>query len=79
MSALDQNEDRQLIAMSGLGISKDNIFDDEIIRVAGSLLLRYNPKASDEEIINYGKQYNLVNKVKCNRLSDSEIDKYRIN
>jgi len=51
----------------------------EILSVAGAILLRYCPKASEEEIINYGKQFNLTNQVTCQRFDDKQIDKYRIN
>ena len=51
----------------------------EIISVAGSILLRYCPKASDEEIVSYGAQFHLTNDISCKRFTDEEIDKYRIN
>jgi hypothetical protein len=52
---------------------------DGIIQTAGSILLRYCPKASDNEIVSYGKQFNLHKKISCQRYTDKEIDKYRIN
>lgn len=52
---------------------------EEIISLAGSILLRYCPKAQDIEIVNYGKQFNLDFTIKCNRFTDTEIDPYRIN
>jgi len=52
---------------------------NEIIQTAGSILLRYCPKASDNEIVSYGKQFNLHKKISCQRYTDKEIDKYRIN
>ena len=52
---------------------------EQMIRIAGSILLRYCPKANDVEIVSYGNQFNLVNKASCNRFTDHEIDKYRIN
>ena len=62
----------------GILISKRPI-DENYLSIAGSILLRYCPKASDEEIISYGGQFNLTNDIKCERYNDSEIDKYRIN
>lgn len=52
---------------------------EEILKIAGGILLRYCPKASDKQIVSYGSQFNLTEKIECNRFSDTEIDKYRIN
>ncbi len=54
-------------------------FSEEIIKLAGGILLRYCPKASDLEIVSYGEQFNLKNQIECQRFSDSQIDPYRIN
>ncbi|MCL1827820.1 MAG: tRNA (5-methylaminomethyl-2-thiouridylate)-methyltransferase [Candidatus Cloacimonetes bacterium] len=49
-----------------------------IIELAGSILLRYCPKAKEIETINFGKQFNLNESMVCTKLPDPEIDKYRI-
>jgi len=61
----------------GILISDDQVTENNI-RIAGSILLRYCPKANDNEIINYGEQFNLVNSLECNRFTDVEIDRFRI-
>jgi tRNA U34 2-thiouridine synthase MnmA/TrmU len=53
--------------------------DENTIQIAGSILLRYCPKALDTDIISYGPQFHLENQITCNRFTDTEIDKYRIN
>jgi hypothetical protein len=52
---------------------------EEILKIAGGIVLRYSNKAGDVEVLNYGEQFNLIHQIECRRLSDSEIDKYRIN
>ena len=52
---------------------------EETLSIAGSILLRYCPKAGDKEIINFGKQFHLTNQMVCQRFDDEQIDKYRIN
>jgi tRNA U34 2-thiouridine synthase MnmA/TrmU len=63
-----------------IGIIVSNLpISEEILCIAGSILLRYCPKANDTEMISYGKQFNLTNKISCNRYEDCQIDKYRVN
>ena len=52
---------------------------DDDLRAAGSILIRYCPKASDNEIVRFGPQFNLINEMFCTRFTDAQIDKYRIN
>lgn len=60
-------------------INSELPLNDKILLVAGSILLRYCPKATDEEVISYGEQYNLTQQIKCQRFDDKQIDPYRIN
>ena len=63
-----------------IGILNTNLpVPEDILQIAGGLLLRYCPKASDREKISYGSQFNLINEIQCARLDDAQIDKYRIN
>jgi len=50
-----------------------------IIQNAGNILLRYTPKAKNNEVVYYGKQYQLNHEIKCIKCTDEEVDKYRIN
>ena len=51
----------------------------EYLTTAGNILLRYCPKADENETIHYGEQLNLIKEISCKRFTDAEIDKYRIN
>jgi len=62
----------------GILISEHPI-SEEFFRIAGSILLRYCPKAKDEEVVSFGGQFNLIHNITCQRFNDNEIDKYRIN
>ena len=52
---------------------------EEALKIAGSILLRYNPNASEIETIHYGKQFHLTQTIICKRFEDNQIDPFRIN
>ncbi|MCL2064544.1 MAG: 7-cyano-7-deazaguanine synthase [Candidatus Cloacimonetes bacterium] len=59
--------------------NNEHEISEEYLKIAGSILLRYCPKADDEETICYGKQFELKNQISCKRFTDNEIDPFRIN
>jgi len=62
----------------GVIISPDPIPPD-ILRTAAGILLRYAPKATSDEPICYGKQFALENTLLCDKLTDEQIEPFRIN
>ncbi len=63
-----------------LGIIQSNdVITTEEIKLAGSILLRYNGKSSAEEIVQYGKVFELNDEVTVTKISDEAIIQYKIN
>ena len=48
------------------------------IEFAGSILLRYNSKVTNSEIIQYGKNFELNDEIKADKMSDESVKKYLI-
>ena len=60
-------------------INADLPVTNELLHTAGSILLRYCPKAKDEDVISYGKQFDLIHTMTCKRFDDDLINTYRVN
>ncbi|HPY95681.1 MAG TPA: hypothetical protein PL063_00555 [Candidatus Cloacimonadota bacterium] len=51
----------------------------DTIQLSASILLKYNSKANEQDIVSWGKAFELHNDVEISRISDDELEKYRIN
>jgi len=62
-----------------LGIIQSNEkMMNEDIKLAGSILLRYNSKIENSAIIQYGKNFELNDEIECEKMSDENIKKYLV-
>ena len=61
----------------GLLISKKEV-DLKTIKLAGSLLLRYNNKAPDVAMIKYGLNFELNNEIEVAKMNQKDVEKYQI-
>jgi len=52
---------------------------EEVIKIAVGIMLRYCPKATENQIVGYGRQFNIDQTITGTRFTDAQIDPYRIN
>lgn len=63
-----------------LGVIQSNhVISLDELKLAGSILLRYNGKSADNEEIEYGKVFQLNDTIQVSRITDLEMEQFRIN
>jgi hypothetical protein len=63
-----------------LGIIQSNKENSQdVINLCASILLRYNAKSADQEVVSFGKVFVLENEITIDRISEIELNKFKIN
>ncbi len=57
---------------------KENV-TQELIDLSASILLRYNGKAADREVVSWGKVFELINDTEVSTISEKDLIQYKIN
>ena len=61
-----------------LGILIADKYSEEIIELAARICLRYNTKAEETSIIEFGQNNDLINEIEVTKITDDELEQYRI-
>ncbi|HOK40657.1 MAG TPA: 7-cyano-7-deazaguanine synthase [bacterium] len=64
--------------VGSLGILDNDLFNDEIIKLAARIVLRYSDNSENEGNIIVIKNNEIIKEIKVEKLSDEEISKYRV-
>lgn len=56
-----------------LGLLLTSNIDDELIKKAASIVLRYNNKAPDTSIVSYGQNYNLYKQIEVEKMEEKSV------
>jgi len=64
--------------VGSLGILDNDLFNDEIMKLAARIVLRYSDNSENEGNIIVIKNNEIIKEIKVEKLSDEEISKYRV-